>query len=94
MNCNARSRQSTCWRWALIIAEVLVLGCDIAWVGFGWEAKKTSGTAIGFAAVAGIALFFLFFGSPFLVRSQGGLAILGWCIAFGTILGSLFLPKL
>jgi hypothetical protein len=37
-----------------------------------------------------ISWFFLFFISPFLVKSQGPLAILGWAIAFLMILLPVF----
>ena len=73
------------WRWILIVAEFLVAGYLVAAQLAGRAARHPSG---GFAVVgiaAGVAWVFLFFGTPFLVRSQRWLAILGWCIAVAAL---------
>jgi hypothetical protein len=78
------------WRWILITAELLVAGYWVAALMAGRAARHPSGAF----AVIGIAAFlawgFLFLGSPFLVRSQRWLAILGWCIAVASLLLSVW----
>lgn len=69
------------WRLILIAAELLVVAY---WVGAsiaGRAARHPSGAFLVIGIAGFVAWVFLFLGSPFLVRSQGWLAILGWCIA-------------
>ncbi|HVR35606.1 MAG TPA: hypothetical protein VMS21_07110 [Methylomirabilota bacterium] len=68
------------WRWVLIVSEVLVVGYMALLALSGRHALPPTGTALVIGVFAGIACLFLLFGSPFLVRSHGGLAIAGWCI--------------
>ena len=82
---NDLQRSHLFWRWALIGSEILIV-CNIV---FGRSAPHhrviISPSPIIDAAVV-VALAFLLFGSPFLVRSQGGLATLGWFVAVSAIL--------
>lgn len=79
------ARTTMAWRWILIAAELVVVAYLIGALMAGRAARHPSG---GFAVI-GIAAFvawgFLFLGSPFLVRSQRWLAILGWFIAVAAL---------
>ena len=75
------------WSWALIVSALVVVGENVA-VRVTPYARQYSGVSALATVVSGVSLVFLFFGSPFLVRSQGWFAIIGWCIAFATILFS------
>jgi hypothetical protein len=72
------------WRWALIAAEVMVAGYYAASISAGRSVRLDVGVPLSVIIFA--AWLFLLFGSPFLVRSQKWLAILGWCIAVGAFL--------
>jgi len=78
------TRTTIAWRWILITAELLVAGYMAGALMAGRAARHPSG---GFVVIgcAFVAWAFLFLGSPFLVRSQRWLAILGWCIAVATL---------
>lgn len=73
-------------RWVLVLAELLVGGWLVVW---RFDQPALKGYSLGLS-VLGMAVFipwvFLFFGSPFLVRSQRWLAVLGWCIAVSALL--------
>jgi len=73
------------WRWALIAAEVIVAGYFATSILAG---RSRVGLDVGapLSVLVFVAWLFLFLGSPFLVRSQKWLAILGWCIAAGVLL--------
>jgi hypothetical protein len=69
------------WRIALIVSELIVL-FDVLLISL-----STSGRDLGiFGFVFFAAWLFLFLGSPFLIRSQKGLALAGWCLAAITFL--------
>lgn len=73
------------WRWILIVAE-LVVGSylvTVRWIGLATRQPSTGLALVGIAVF--VAWVFLFLGSPFLVRSERWLAILGWCIAVGAL---------
>ncbi len=70
------------WRWALIAAEVVVAGHLVGAILAGGRLNVGAPVAVLVFA----AWLFLSLGSPFLVRSQKWLAILGWCIAASVIL--------
>jgi hypothetical protein len=72
------------WRWSLITAEVMVAGYMAASLLAGAKARLDAGALL--SVLLFLAWLFLFFGSPFLVRSQKWLAVLGWCIAVGAVL--------
>ena len=78
---------SVFWRWILILSELVLAGELIA-IRITPLARHYTGLSALVAALAGVAWVFLFFGSPFLVRSQRWLAIIGWCIAVAAILFS------
>jgi hypothetical protein len=80
-------RGSAFWRWALIVSALVVVAEGIA-VRISGYARQDTGLSALAAVLSGVALVFLFFGSPFLVRSQGWLAIVCWCIAVATVLFS------
>ena len=69
---------------ALIAAEAAVVGAYVASLYAGRQVRLNLG--IPATALFIVAWVFLFFGSPFLVRSQGWLAILGWLISVGVML--------
>lgn len=76
---------SSFWKWALIIASLIVVAEDIA-VRATPYMRRYSGLS-GLAGMLTVAaLLFLLFGSPFLVRSQRWLAIVGWFVAAASIL--------
>ena len=78
------TRATVAWRWILITAELLVAGYMVFALMAGRAARHPSE---GFAVIGipvSVAWVFLFLGSPFLVRSQGWLAIPGWSIAVAT----------
>ncbi len=79
------NRSNVAWRWTLIGAELLVAGHTAysLWVGRSVR-FPTGGFPLIDIAVA-VAWVFLFLGSPFLVSSQRGLAVLGWVIAVATL---------
>ena len=72
------------WRWALIAAEVIVAGYFAAFFLAGSKVRLDADALL--SVLIFIAWLFLFLGSPFLVRSQRWLAVLGWCIAVGALL--------
>ena len=72
-------------RWALIVSELLLGGYLVATQLTGRHAHRETGAFLVVGILAFVAWVFLFFGSPFLVRSQRWLAILGWCIAVAAI---------
>ena len=82
---NARAhRSAVLWRWILIASEVLVatyliMGFVLVSVG-GRHARFSAGPSLVIGVLASLACFFLLFGSPFLVRRHGPLAIAGWFI--------------
>lgn len=80
-----QKRESVLWRYALIAAELLVVGytaCSLL-VGRLTTYPREEFPLIHIAVP--VAWVFLFFGSPFLVPSQRGLAVLGWCIAVAAL---------
>jgi len=77
--------RSPFWRWALIVSSLLLIGEDIA-VRVTPYMRQYRGVSVLVAILAFAAFVFLFFGSPFLVRSQRWLAIIGWLIAVVSIL--------
>lgn len=70
------------------MSSLLVIAEDIA-VRVGPYMRRYTGVSVFAALLTFAALIFLFFGSPFLVRSQRWLAIVGWCIAVVSILFSM-----
>jgi hypothetical protein len=77
----------TMWRVILVAAQVLLL-CYLTALIAGFSPRQMSGiSGIVFVPVF-VAWAFLFFGSPFLVRSQGAVAVAGWCIAVSALLFS------
>ena len=74
------------WRWVLIVSELLLGSYLISMQLAGRHARQETGAFLVVGILAFVAWVFLFFGSPFLVRSQRWLAILGWCIAVAAIL--------
>ena len=81
----ADTRATVAWRWTLITAQLLLAGYMAFALWAGRAARYPTGQLdiVGIAASAAWA--FLFLGSPFLVRSQGWLAILGWCVGVATL---------
>jgi hypothetical protein len=73
------------WRWILIGAELLLVAYVMCAVMAGRAVRQPSGafTVMGIATF--VAWVFLFLGSPFLVRSQRWLAVLGWCISVAAL---------
>ena len=91
-NANNISRGQLFWRWALIIAEFLVVVflIFVATIG-GRENAFTHSTSVSiFGYLSGIALWFLLLGSPFLIRSQKRLAVAGCIISATAILLLMF----
>jgi hypothetical protein len=85
------STQTTiAWRWILIAAELLVAGYMVWSLMAGRAARHPSGAFAVIGIAAFVAWVFLFLGSPFVVRSQRWLAILGWCIAVATFISFWF----
>ena len=74
------------WRSALIVSQVMVAG-GLLW---SWAARRSAGLGGGWGLAVdipvGVAWVFLFLVSPFLVASQGKLAIAGWCLGFGALI--------
>jgi len=85
---NRISRNRFFWRWTLIVAELLVTTFTVFVMTIGRrENSLTHSMPVQVIGLfSGIAVLFLLFGGPFLVRSQGGLAILGWIVAATAIL--------
>lgn len=82
---NANKRGTVVWRYALIAAELLVVGHTAYSLLVG---RLTTHPREDFPLIhiaVPVAWVFLFFGSPFLVPSQRGLAVLGWCIAVAAL---------
>jgi hypothetical protein len=79
--------QLTFWKWMLIVSSLLVIAANIA-VHVKPNIDNYPGASMVGAILFGAALVFLFFGSPFLVRSHRWLAIVGWCTAAASILFS------
>ena len=77
-------KASLAWRWTLIAAEVLVAGYLATSFLAGSKVRLDAGVPL--SVLVFTAWIFLFLGSPFLVRSQRWLAVLGWCIAVGPLL--------
>ncbi len=77
---------SRAWRRILICAEFLVLVYTVAMHFGGRHVGQETGPWFVLAILVFAAWAFLFFGSPFLVRSHGWLAILGWGIAVSALL--------
>jgi len=73
------------WRWILIASELLVVAYLVGALMAGRAARHPSGAFLAIGIAAFVAWVFLFLGSPFLVRSQRWLAILGWCIAVAAL---------
>jgi hypothetical protein len=69
------------WRWALIVSQVIIVGYTIV-----VSSRRVDLPFLETALLVVPSWLFLFFGSPFLVRSQGKVAIIGWCIAAGLLL--------
>jgi len=69
-----------------ITSELLLGSYLIAMQLAGGHTRQETGAFLVVGILAFVAWVFLFFGSPFLVRSQRWLAILGWCIAVAAIL--------
>ncbi len=83
---SANKRGAVAWRYALIAAELLVGGHTAYSLLVG---RLTTHPREEFPLIdiaVAVAWVFLFLGSPFLVPSQRGLAVLGWCIAVATLL--------
>jgi hypothetical protein len=80
------TRTTIAWRWILITSELLVAGNLVVVLMAGRGARYSSGLDATIGIAAFVAWVFLILGSPFLVRSQRWLAILGWCIAVATLL--------
>jgi hypothetical protein len=78
-------RATVAWRWVLVVAEFVVASYLLVSRLVAFPADGSMSLTIGFTAVF-VAWAFLFFGAPFLVRSHGWLAILGWCIAASVFL--------
>ena len=72
------------WRWALIASEVMVAGYVVVSATVGHKVRLDVGAPLSILVF--IAWLFLFLGSPFLVRTQRWLAVLGWCIAVAVLL--------
>jgi hypothetical protein len=79
-----RQRTVIAWRWTLIAAQVIVVAYFAALLSGGRKTRLNPGALL--SVLIFIAWLFLFLGSPFLVRSQRWLAVLGWCIAVGALL--------
>jgi hypothetical protein len=77
-------KPASVWRLILIGAEITVLGYLLASFIAGPKARVDVGVFLSVIIFA--ACLFLLLGSPFLVRSQRWLAILGWCIAASAFL--------
>src|SRR6266571_4235167 len=73
------------WRWILITAELLVVAYVMSALMAGRAARHPSGAFAVMGIAAFVAWVFLFLGSPFFVRSQRWLAILGWCISVAAL---------
>jgi len=82
---NSFGRRQLPWRWLLILSETLV-ACFTVFIKLAERHEGTMSPSPIIDGAVGVAIIFLFFGSPFLVRSQGGLAILGWLIAAAAVL--------
>lgn len=76
------------WRWTLIVSEVVVASYLVALQLADRRTRLDTGVALGLGVLAFVAWLFLFFGSPFLVRTHRWLAILGWGIAVAVIIFS------
>jgi hypothetical protein len=85
MNLSARKAASG-WRLALVASEVTMIGFLAASASAGPKTRINIGLIPSLLVF--VAFGFLFLGSPFLVRSQGWLAIVGWCIAASALLFS------
>ena len=77
---------SSVWRWVLIVAELLVAAELFCVLTVRRAPGEVSGPFLILGVAAFVAWLFLFFGSPFLIRSHRPLAILGWCIALLALL--------
>jgi len=77
---------SRAWRRILIGAELLVLVYAVVIHFGGRHVRQETGPWFVLAILVFAAWAFLFLGSPFLVRSHGRLAILGWGVAVGALL--------
>jgi hypothetical protein len=75
---------SAVWRWALIASQLLVATFCVVDRILIAEAGRRAHFSTGPSLIIGIlvfpALLFLLFGSPFLVKSEGPVAIIGWCV--------------
>gem|GEM_PF-6468857 len=71
---------------ALIVSELIVVFYLLAINPVASGKDFDSGAFLVFGVVLFSAWIFLFFGSSFLIRSHRWLAILGWCLAVGTLL--------
>ena len=77
-------------KWVLIVSELLLGSYLIVTQLAGRHARQETGPFLVVGILAFVAWVFLFFGSPFLVRSHRWLAILGGCIAASAILIPVF----
>ena len=73
------------WKWALILSQVILVGYLVA-VRFSPYARRFTTVPLLFAGLAIASQVFLLFASPFLIRSQGRLAIIGCCVAVAALL--------
>ena len=73
-------------KWVLIVSELLLGSYLIVMQLAGRYTRQETGPFLVVGILAFVAWVFLFFGSPFLVRSHRWLAILGWFIAATAIL--------
>lgn len=81
-------RPSLFWRWSLITTEALgvIFLVFVETIG-GRENAFTHSTLVSiFGLLSGISVFFLLFVSPFLIRSQKLLAVVGWLIGAAGLL--------
>ncbi len=83
---------STGWRWALITSQLLVVTFCVMDRILIAEAGHRAHFATAPSLIVGIlvfpALLFLLFGSPFLVRLLGPVAITGWCVGAAALVFS------
>lgn len=76
------------WRWVLIVSEIVVGTYLIVMQLAVRHPRQETGAFLVVGILAFVAWVFLFFGSPFLVRSQRWLAIFGWFIAVAALIFS------
>lgn len=84
------ARAAAFWKWVLVFTELLVVSyfatCLLLSHMAGRRMRLETDSIPVLGIATSIAIFFLLFGSPFLVSSQRGLAILGWIIGAAALL--------